>query len=126
MNFNNFKTGYRCPICEQSSGESKINKFLESNNFNFISEYRFKNCKFKNALPFDFYLPNYNCCIEFDGEQHYKIIKYFGGLDRFIDTKIRDTIKTEYCKKNNIKLIRIPYWEMKNIENILINKLNLK
>lgn len=123
MKFNNFKTGNRCPICEQSSGESEINKFLENNSFNFISQYRFKDCKFKYALPFDFYLPNYNCCIEFDGEQHYEIVKHFGGLNGFIERKIRDTIKTEYCKNNNIKLIRIPYWEINNIETILTKEL---
>ena len=123
MKFNNFKTGNRCLICEQSSGESEINKFLENNNFNFISQYRFKDCKFKYALPFDFYLPNYNCCIEFDGEQHYEIVKHFGGLNGFIERKIRDTIKTEYCKNNNIKLIRIPYWEINNIETILTKEL---
>ena len=43
------------------------------------------------------------------------------------DTSIkRDKIKDDYCVKNNIKLIRIPYWEINNIETILINKLNLK
>ena len=48
------------------------------------------------------------------------------GYDEFINQKIRDTIKTVYCKENNIKLIRIPYWEFNNIENILIKELNLK
>lgn len=125
MSFNNFKAGYRCNICNQSSGESEINKVLDKNSIVFIPEHRFKDCKFKNALPFDFYLPDYNCCIEFDGEQHYKIIKQFGGLDGFIERKIRDTIKTEYCKNNNIKLIRIPYWNINNIEEILKNELKI-
>ena len=51
-----------------------------------------------------------------------------GGFGRdfweFVDIKIRDTIKTEYCKKNNIKLIRIPYWEINNIEEILNKEIN--
>ena len=74
-------------------------------------------------MPFDFYLPQYNICIEYDGEFHYKMIMEY---DEFINQKIRDTIKTVYCKENNIKLIRIPYWEFNNIENILIKELNLK
>ena len=74
-------------------------------------------------MPFDFYLPQYNICIEYDGEFHYKMIM---GYDEFINQKIRDTIKTVYCKENNIKLIIIPYWEFNNIENILIKELNLK
>ena len=64
-------------------------------------------------------MPKYNICIEYDGRQHFEIVKKFGGLEGFIDTKIRDTIKNTYCKKNNIKLIRIPYWDFDNIEKIL-------
>ena len=77
-------------------------------------------------LPFDFYLPDYNTCIEYDGIQHFEVVDYFGGLDGFITTKIRDTIKNEYCKSKNIKLIRIPYWGFDNIENILKKELNIK
>ena len=76
-------------------------------------------------MPFDFYLPDYNLLIEFDGIQHYEIRGHFGGYDGFVDTKIRDTIKNIYCKDNNIDLLRIPYWDYKNIENILVNKLKL-
>ena len=94
-------------------------KYLEKINTDYEMQYRFKDCKFKYTLPFDFYLPQYNCCIEFDGKQHYQIVKHFGGLDEFIDTKIRDTIKNIYCQQNNIKLIRIPYWEFDRIEEIL-------
>lgn len=54
------------------------------------------------------------------------MIEHFGGYDGFISRKIRDTIKNIYCRNNNIDLLRIPYWEFDNIENILINKLNLK
>ena len=77
-------------------------------------------------LPFDFYIPDLNITIEYDGRQHYEIIDYFGGLDGFIDTKIRDTIKTIYCKENNIKLIRIPYWDFDKIEKILEKELKVK
>ena len=119
------KEGTRCPYCNESKGEKRINNFLLNNNINYLVQYRFDDCKFKYTLPFDFYLPKYNCCIEFDGGQHYKIIDWFGGLDGFIDTKIRDTIKNIYCQQNNIKLIRIPYWNFDNIEEILTKELNL-
>ena len=75
---------------------------------------------------FWFYLPDYNLLIEYDGRQHFEISEYFGGYEGFINTKIRDTIKNIYCRNNNIDLLRIPYWEFDNIENILIDKLNLK
>ena len=121
-----FKAGNRCPICKKSKGETEIKRFLINKNLNFEEEFKFDDCKFKRKLPFDFYLPEYNICIEYDGRQHFEIAKAFGGLEAFIDTKIRDTIKNEYCKNNNIKLIRIPYWELNNIENILSNKLNIQ
>lgn len=123
VKFNNFKTGYRCPICNMSSGESEVEKTLKKLNIKFISQYRFDNCEFKRKLPFDFYLPKFNCCIEFDGGQHYKIVDYFGGFDEFINIKIRDTVKNIYCKNNGIKLIRIPYWDFDNIEEILSREL---
>ena len=74
-------------------------------------------------LPFDFYLPDYNILIEFDGKQHYVIESFGKDLDTFISIKIRDTIKNIYCDKNNLNLIRIPYWEINNIEEILNNKI---
>lgn len=123
--FHNFKAGCRCPICNESKGEKSVKKILNKYSIEYILQYKFKDCKFKQMLPFDFYLPNYNILIEYDGIQHFEIIEFFGGLDGFIDTKIRDTIKNEYCKKNNIPLIRIPYWEKENIEQILIDKLKL-
>lgn len=118
--------GCGCPICNESRGEKKINDFLKNNKIKFIRQYKYKDCKCHKPLPFDFYLPQYNCCIEFDGEQHFKIIKHFGGIDTFIERKIRDEIKNWYCQQNNIKLIRIPYWDFNNIEKILTEELNLK
>ena len=54
-----------------------------------------------------------------DGEQHFKPMRIFGGENGFKETKKRDGIKDTYCKKNNIPLLRIPYWEKDIIENIL-------
>ena len=120
----------RCPHCNESKGEKEIIKILNNMGIEYNSQYRFSDCKFKHTLPFDFYLPGYNCCIEYDGEGHYEPFNFNKNKDKnfenFIDTKIRDTIKDKYCKDNNIKLIRIPYWEFKNIEKIIKNELNLK
>lgn len=124
--FDNFQQGNRCPICSSSKGEKQIINILNQLKILYKRQYKFNDCKFKYKLSFDFYLPNYNCCIEYDGIQHYEIVKYFGGYDDFITRKIKDTIKDIYCKDNDIKLIRIPYWEKDNIKNILIKELNLK
>ena len=124
IRFSDFKNNNRrCPICNSSRGEQEVSFILNKLNIKFKREYKFNDCKFKTYLPFDFYLPNYNCCIEFDGIQHHEIIGQFGGFNGFVNTKIRDTIKTEYCKKNNIKLIRIPYWDIEKIEEIIIKQL---
>ena len=78
-----------------------------------------------NKLPllFDFYLIDLNICIEYDGEQHFTINEFFGGEKNFNIRVINDNIKTEFCNKNKIKLIRIPYYNFNDIENILAKEL---
>jgi len=98
-----------CQKCSESKGELIITNFLIAEQINFIKQKTFDDCLMKNKLPFDFYLPDYNICIEYDGEQHYKPIKIFGGVDRFIKQQQTDKIKNEYCYNNNIHLFRIKY-----------------
>jgi len=110
-----------CPKCKISKGEIKILNFLENNNIKYIHQHSFPLCKNKRILLFDFYLPNYNLCIEFDGIQHNKSIKIFGGEEGFKYIQYNDKIKNKFCLKNNIKLIRIKYNQ--NIEKILTKQL---
>lgn len=122
----NFIAGKRCSTCSMSSGEQEIYRVLKKYNINLLAQYTFKDCKDINPLPFDFYLPDHNSCIEFDGRQHYTNINFFYKTnENFQDRVKKDNIKTQYCKDNNIKLIRIPYWDFDNIENILCKELNL-
>lgn len=111
-------SGCGCPKCTESQGERKIRIFLEENNINYIHEKTFDDCKNKYKLPFDFYLPNQNILIEYDGIQHFKSFKYFGGVERFISLRNNDNIKTNYAQANNINLIRIAYNE--NVEEKLL------
>lgn len=122
----------RCNKCVniESSLELIVRKWLESNNISFISQYRFKDCRNKKPLPFDFYLPDFNMCIEIDGEQHYKIgakIKCVKFTKEDVErVQANDQIKTEYCIKNNIELLRIPYYVFHTegkFEQILKSKL---
>lgn len=103
--------GKGCPFCRQSKGETYIFNWLNKNNISFISQYKFENCRDKRPLPFDFYLPDYNMCIEFQGEQHFINKKYFNKnkQSNFIVLQKHDQIKKEYCKTNNIKLLEITY-----------------
>ena len=101
--------GIGCPVCKESHNERVIRNFLSENNINFESQFKFKDCKSINLLPFDFYLPEIKTCIEYDGRQHYEIVEWFGGKETFDKLKIRDKIKDDYCVNNNIRLIRISY-----------------
>jgi hypothetical protein len=84
---------------------------LKSQGINFKPQKTFEDCKGEvRALPFDFYLSNFNIAIEYQGIQHYQLIPYW-GQKTFDKTKKYDLIKKEYCKKNNIYLIEIPYFE---------------
>lgn len=116
---NHHLQGSGCPRCNMSKGEVKIDRFLKSNDIIYFTQHKFKDCSYKSTLLFDFYLPNENICIEYDGEQHYKPVAHFGGKKNFKQLQIRDKIKTNYCIKNNIRLLRIPYINFNDIEEIL-------
>lgn len=64
-------------------------------------------------LKFDFAiidpLGNVKALIEFQGEQHYEPIKFFGGEEKCQKQKRYDALKREYCKKHNLTLIEITY-----------------
>ena len=115
---NNHLNGNGCPLCKESKGERKIRLFLKENNINFIPQYKFNDCKNILSLPFDFYLPEHNICVEYNGRQHYEPIKLWGGINNLIEIKKRDKIKMEYCKNNNIPLIIIKY-NSKNLNKLI-------
>lgn len=111
-----------CPKCRytHSNAELLISKFLDENNIDYELEKRFIDCKDIRTLPFDFYIPHLNLVIEYDGEFHYKSTPFKSTASNYLDDRIKkDSIKTKYCEDNNIKLLRIPYWEKDNIETIL-------
>lgn len=117
--------GRGCPKCSKSKGELAIENVLCKLGIDYESQFTFKDCKNIRPLPFDFYIPSKNICIEYDGEQHFKPIRFDKHnkrgtpQERFEELKIRDEIKNNFCKDNKIKLIRIPYTEFDNIETIL-------
>ena len=86
-----------------------VYQYLKRHDISFISQYKFSDCIDINQLVFDFYLPELNTCIEYNGKQHYMPIERFGGEERFAVQIKHDEIKREYCKKNDIKLIEIKY-----------------
>lgn len=125
----NLTQGHSCPNCNQSKFEINVKKWLDSNNIENVQQYKFKDCRDIKPLPFDFYLPKYNLLIEVDGEGHYFPIKrssYWTKetlIKNFNYIKKHDDIKTNYCKDNNIRLIRVPYWERDNLNNYLLGEI---
>ena len=101
-----------CGCYHRSIGALNILNILQENNIDFIEEYTFID------LPksrFDFAIIENKQVVrlvEFDGEQHFKNIEKWGGLE--LQQK-RDNIKNKYALENNIPLVRIPYWERDNI-----------
>jgi hypothetical protein len=120
---NDHISGQGCNLCKSSKGEEKIINFLNKNNISFYYQKRFDNCRSSSNrhLVFDFFLEKYNICIEYDGEQHFIPIEYFGG-EKSLQSQIeKDNIKNNFCRINNINLLRIPYINYKEIEKILSN-----
>ena len=118
----NMKTG--CPKCNSSFGERAIEKWLNENNIEYTKEHSYLDLlgnKF-GKLRFDFFIEKHNLLIEYDGQQHFKPIKQFGGEEYLEQLIIHDNIKNEYAMRNKINLLRISYSEIKNINWILTNE----
>lgn len=102
--------------CLKSIGESNIQKILKEHNIQFEREKTYEDLDHKKygRCRYDFYLPEYNRLIEFDGEQHYKEVNFFDARS-LVETQAVDAIKNQYALDNGISLVRIPYWERNKI-----------
>ena len=131
----------RCTLCDQlckktvsefqrtstcgcsliSKGENKIKQILEQNKIKYVQQKTFSTCKAINVLRFDFYINN-QYLIEFDGIQHFKPTTFGGEKDKYETNKKYDAIKNQWCKENNIPLIRIPYTHLNKLclEDLLL------
>jgi very-short-patch-repair endonuclease len=126
QNIHKHLKGQGCSECKQNSkGEEYIKSYLERNQIKYIRQKSFDDCKYINRLNFDFYLPDMNTCLEFDGLQHFKSVEVFGGEKGFNLILKRDECKNKWCIENKVNLIRIRYDEFDKISKILDEKLQL-
>lgn len=126
QNIHKHLIGQGCPDCKYNSkGEEYIKNYLERNEIKYIRQKGFDDCRYINRLSFDFYLPDMNICLEYDGIHHFKPIKDFGGEKEFKLILKRDECKNKWCYLNNVKLIRIRYDEFNRISEILDEKLQI-
>lgn len=127
----NHLRGYGCPHCPPSTisiGEDTVGKFLKSKNIEYIPQYKFNNdtgISDNKTFVVDFYIKRNNTIIEYNGEQHYCPTGYWGGQEKLLKTQKRDKALSEYCQNHGIRLLTIPYWDLKNIETILEKELNI-
>lgn len=115
----NLLAGCGCPKCATSKGEKMVEEYLERHNVVFETQKRFKDCVDQRPLPFDFYLPEYNMLIEYQGAQHYMATRRMGDEEGLIYRQKHDCIKREYCKTKKINLLEIPYTKFSHISEIL-------
>lgn len=113
--------GSGCPYCYRRKGEARIRLFLERNDIKYKHEKIFDDLKDKSNLRYDFYLPDYNLLIEFQGQQHYLPIDIFGGEEAFEGIKKRDKMKKDYALLNGYLFLEIKFSD--NIEEKLSNYL---
>ena len=123
---NDFLRGKKCPYCNKHKSESshlkKIRQYLYENCIRFRTEEVFDTCKDKNNLRFDVYLIDFDLLIEFDGPQHDKPGWYGDKTGAFATLKKHDKMKDEWCKENNIPLLRLNYKQ--DYISVLDNYLN--
>ena len=123
---NNLRTGHTTSCgCVNSQGELLVANLLKLKNINYQTQKTFENCRFvdTNALAkFDFYIEN-TYLIEYDGIQHFEYKNTdWNTEEKFQITKSHDEYKNQWCKENNIPLIRIPYTKLDTlcIEDLLL------
>lgn len=112
-----------CIHCSYTKGEQEVGLWLEELGVTRESEYKLlRNAGTNYWLRVDFALigerGELEGVIEYDGVQHYEPVDFFGGEEGLKKSKERDKMKDDYCRANNIPLLRIPYWEFKNIRSI--------
>lgn len=112
--------------CLQSKGEYLISQILSENNINFEKQKSYDDLRGKSKhgiLRFDFYIIDENYLIEYDGQHHFKAGGGWCSEEHVKETQERDKTKNEYCRKNSIPLIRIPYT---HIDNVCLEDLRLE
>lgn len=107
MHLGKYKQG--CPVCKESHGERFIRNYLDKNNIKYEPQKKFHGLKDKKPLSYDFYLPDNNILIEYQGSQHYEKSDYFGGKEQFKKQQLHDKMKKDYAKNNGYKLLELHY-----------------
>lgn len=123
---NKLLTNRGCPHCRTTQGERVIRMYLDTHNISYQTNKTFPDLRGVKGgvISYDFYLPTHKLLIEFQGEQHYTPIA-FGGIPeteaicRYDRQVAHDKLKQKYAIAHDLNLLIIPYWDYKNINDIL-------
>jgi hypothetical protein len=97
--------GKGCPNCRKSKGELAVENYLIAHSISFIPQKKFTGCKNKKELPFDFFIPDLNILIEYNGRQHFGPVEQFNGNIGYAKIKKHDAIKVRFCIESPYTLI---------------------
>lgn len=127
---NNHLYGVGCSKCKHSRGEIAIGQWLTQHHIQHECQKAFNDLFLPNTIKrtnkpkYDFFLPAFNLLIEYDGQHHFKPVNFRGVSNEEAHrlherTHLSDSIKNQYAKNHNLKMLRIPYTQFKNISTIL-------
>lgn len=115
-----------CGCKKRSKGEQFIVDYLNTLDVEYETEKAFDGCRNEKGnmnLYFDFYFPSQKTVIEYDGALHFEGVEFFGGQEHYENLLKCDAIKDEYCKRNGIIMVRIPYTKTKEEVIQIINNI---
>lgn len=123
----NHLRGTGCPRCKNSKGETRIARILDNLNIIHTRQYSFSDCVGDSGKPlkFDFWLPSHNTLIEYDGEQHFRPVRFHQQMsqeiaDQMFDrTRQYDDRKNRFAASHSINLVRVPYYQIKDAGQII-------
>jgi len=118
--------GQGCKTCSSSKGELKVLAYLVDHNIKHKQEYpmNYYDGLRMTKYRYDFYLPDLGILIEYDGEQHHRPVKYFGGDAGYAKTLVRDKNKTDLAAQHKLHLIRIPHTHLEDLDRYLTYKIS--
>lgn len=129
-NLSHLREGKGCPICNESKGELRIRAWLENNQIGYTPQKKFQdlyNKSYNSKLSYDFYIPEHNLLIEYQGAYHDGLVHEnnpkLQTKEDLENQQKRDNLKRQYAKDNNYRLLEIWYWDFENIESILEKEL---
>jgi formylmethanofuran dehydrogenase subunit E len=127
----NLVYGQGCSHCKASKGEKEMCRILDVHTISYKQQHTYPDLRWNKLLRYDFYLFDYNLCVEYQGEQHYRMVNFNGHMtirqmvNNLAVLQMKDEKKHEYCEENGIPLLCIHYKDKNNISKILKGALSL-